>query len=80
MNISFLSGNMQTKNACRSRHPLVEAASLEVELSSLMISFPIKPRILRGNTEAPQKLLVHASTDRLPVDNQKVNGAGDSKI
>lgn len=67
--------SIQTKKACRSRHFLAEVASYKVIFFSYAINCLITPRILRGNTKALYKLLLHTSTNIIyalrPVCKQK---------
>src|SRR5574343_1440576 len=79
--MNFLKDNMkkiiidiliQTKKACLSRHSLLEVASLEMKFFSFMNDFSFIPQILRGNTKASQKLLLHTSIKSIELSHLKV--------
>lgn len=53
--------NQTTKKACRSRHFLVEVASQQMKFFGFIVNFLTMSRILRGNTKALEKLLLHTS-------------------
>lgn len=53
--------NLETKKVCHGRSSLWEVASHKVKFLGYMIDCSIMPRILRGNTKAPYKLLLHTS-------------------
>ncbi len=63
---------MATKKACRGTLSLVEAASYMMTVSSFTTDFSIVPRILRGNTRAPYKLLLHASNKSIALKKARI--------
>lgn len=64
---------VHTKKACQGRHSLLEVASLKMKFFSFVNDFSSTPQILRGNTKASQKLLLHTSIRSIVFSGQKVN-------
>ncbi len=64
---------IQTKKACQGRHSLLEVASFKMKFFSFVNDFSFTPQILRGNTKASQKLLLHTSSGSIILYFQEVN-------
>ena len=66
---------IQTKKACVGRLVLLEVASRQVILLSyanVSYHYSFTPRILRGNTQALEKLLLHTSIKSIILSTKKV--------
>lgn len=64
--------NQETKKACVGRLVLSEVASLKMKFFSFINNCSFIPQILRGNTKASQKLLLHTSTRSIVFSTPKV--------
>lgn len=71
MNILFIKIKA-TKKACISRLSLVEVASLQAKIFGFMANCLVMSRILRGNTKALKKLLLHTSNTSVAFSVQEV--------
>ena len=66
-----IQNNTNTKKACRGRRFLVEVASFKAKLPSFINDCSFMPQILRGNTGALQKLLLHTSMQSIATRRHK---------